>query len=263
MKRFFNNVKLQERVLTDADFQEHIEENIKDNYDNLEPIDIDIDNHTYTFLESGTLFSIFSNLLYLIAYPILTILDKLLFNLKIKGRENIKAIKGAKITVSQHIQELDCTMVGLANRFQKTYFTALEDSFKIPVVGGIMRLLNAIPIPKDIKYTRTFMNGIDNLLKQGKTVHIYPEGSLVSYSEKIRPFKDGAFDFAVRNNVPIVPLTFKYEEPTGIRKHLKSHPFLSLYVLPAEYPDLTLSKPEAVKELKNRVYEKMNFRDVP
>lgn len=259
MKKLLSNVKLQERVLSESDIPDHI----KENYDPFEPIDIDIDNHTYTFLESGFLFSLFSNLLYLIAYPILTILDKILFNFKVYGRENIKAIKGAKITVSQHIQYIDCSMVGLANRFKKTYFTALEDSFKIPVVGGIMRLLNAIPIPKDIKYTRTFMNGIDNLLKEGKTVHIYPEGSLILYSEKTRPFKDGAFDFAVRNNVPIVPLSFKYSEPTGIRKHFKKHPFLSLYVLPAEYPDLTLSTPVAIKELKNRVYQKMNFGDVP
>ena len=135
----------------------------------------------------------------------------------------------------------------------------MESNFKIPIVRELITLLNAIPIPKDFKYKKYFVQAIDELLSSGKTVHFYPEGSLWPYYDKIRNFKDGAFDLAVRNNVPIVPFVFRFTEPTGIRKKIKKKPFVNLTIFPPQYPDKSLSKADAIHELKNRVHELMKF----
>ena len=214
-------------------------------------------NDKFNFVNDNFLFNIFSNLLYMIAYPLLTIINKLFFGFKIEGKENLNNIETGKVTISNHIHPMDCTMVGLTNVPSKTYFTSLETNFKIPVVRKIIKLLNAIPIPKNIKYTKNFINSIDELLKNNRTVHFYPEGSLWPKYEKIRHFKNGAFDFAVRNNVPIVPMVIKFNKSKKINNFIRTRETVTLVVLKPIYPNTLLSKSEAINDLKERAYHAM------
>ena len=221
-----------------------------------EPLPSNVDSN-YSFVHDGFLFNLISSLLYVIVYPILWVFTRLVFDFRIEGKENLKAIDGAKITVSNHVHFLDCVMSALANFPKKTYFTSLESNFQIPLVHTLITLLNAIPIPEDIRYTKKFVQAIDKLLSQKKTIHFYPESSLWPYYDKLRHFKNGAFDFAVRNQVPIVTFVFHFTKPTGIRKFFKKKPFVHLTILPAEYPNSTLPKSQAIQELKNRIHQKM------
>lgn len=55
-----------------------------------EPLEINIDEN-YEYVKTGKIFSFFSNLLYYgIAIPILKIIIKFVYDLKIVGKENIK-----------------------------------------------------------------------------------------------------------------------------------------------------------------------------
>ena len=116
-----------------------------------EPLKFNIDKN-YRYIREGKIFSFFSNLLYyVIAFPILAIFDKIVYDLKIEGKENIKNLKTGAISVSNHVLILDCTMVGLALRYKKVYFTTREGSFKIPFVRKLIKLLRAVPIPSKIE----------------------------------------------------------------------------------------------------------------
>ena len=55
-------------------------------------------------------------LYYGLAIPILFVLTKLLYDLKIDGRENLDAFDGGAVSVSNHVLVLDCAMIGLALR---------------------------------------------------------------------------------------------------------------------------------------------------
>lgn len=222
-----------------------------------EPCKFEI-NEDFKFVNDNLMFNLCSNLLYLIAYPILVIINKFFFGFRIEGKENLEKVDGmGKVTISNHVHPMDCTMVALGNTPSKTFFTSLESNFKIPIVRKIIKLLNAIPIPKDIRYTKHFMNSIDNLLKNGKTIHFYPEGSLWPYYTKIRHFKNGAFDFAVRNNVPVVPMVFKFKKSKVVSSILKSKPTITLEILDPIFPDTSLSKKDAIGDLKDRAYKAM------
>lgn len=221
-----------------------------------EPCKFEIDEN-FNFVNDNFLFNTFSNALYLIAYPLLVIINKFLFGLKIVGKENLENVEGGKVTVSNHVHPMDCTMVGLANCPQKTFYTSLETNFKIPIVRKIIKLLNTVPIPQNIKYTKNFMDSIDSLLKQGKTVHFYPEGSLWPHYDKIRHFKNGAFDFAVRNNVPIVPMVIKFNKGKKINNFIKTRNSITLVIKKPIYPNVFLSRKEAIVDLKNRTYNIM------
>ena len=211
----------------------------------------------FDYVNDNFLFNIFSNLLYIVAYPLLIIINKFFFGFKIEGKENLEDVDTGKVTVSNHVHPMDCTMVGLANAPQKTFFTSLETNFKIPVVRKIIKLLNAIPIPQNIQYTRDFMNSIDELLKDNKTIHFYPEGSLWPYHDKIRHFKNGAFDSAVRNNVPVVPMVFKFNKSKKINNLIKTRTTITLVIQKPIYPNKLLAKKDAIIDLKERVYNSM------
>ena len=119
-------------------------------------------------------------------------------------------------------------------------------------------LFRGIPIPRNKSGKEKMINTIDDLLQKGEVVGIYPEGELIPYYEGIREFKNGAFNFAVKNQVPILPIVFTYREPEGIIKLIKKKPFITLTILEPEFP-----KPERtmanVVELKNRVQRKMRL----
>lgn len=211
----------------------------------------------FDYVNNNFLFNIFSNMLYLVAYPLLIIINKFFFGFKIEGKENLEGIDSGKVTVSNHVHPMDCTMIGLANAPRKTFFTSLESNFKIPIVRRIIKLLNAVPIPQNIQYTRDFMNSIDNLLKNNKTIHFYPEGSLWPYHDKIRHFKNGAFDFAVRNNVPVVPMVFKFNKSKKISNLIITRSTITLVIQEPIYPNKLLAKKDAIIDLKERVYNSM------
>lgn len=221
------------------------------------PFNFDL-SRDYRYIHKDFIFNFFSNLLYyLIAAPILFILTKIIFDIKFEGRENIASIKGGKITVCNHVNSLDCGLIGLANLPKKVYFTSLESNFQIPVVRHLIRLLNTIPIPQNSSCKKDFIKVINKLLQSGSTIHFYPEGSLWPYYRKIRNFKTGAFDFSVKNKVPIIPCVIKFRSPTGIRKLFKRKDCITLKILEPEYPNISLEKKSQVIELKDRVHKKM------
>ena len=221
-----------------------------------QPCKFEIDED-FDFVNDNFLFNTFSNLLYMIAYPILVFITKFFYGFRIEGKENLENITTGKITVANHVHPLDCTMVGLANVPQKTFYTSLESNFKIPVVRRIIKLFNTVPIPQNIKYTKAFMDSIDELLQKNKTVHFYPEGSLWPYYNNIRHFKNGAFDFAVRNNVPVVPMVIRFHKPKKISNLIKTRTTITLVVQKPIYPNRMLGKKEAILELKEKVYQSM------
>lgn len=211
----------------------------------------------YQYVKKDFVFTLISNILYYgIAIPILSIIIKLIYNLKIEGKENIEKIENGAISVSNHVLVLDCAMVGLAfGRKKKIFYTTQEESFKIPFVRKLIKLLRAVPIPKKIENQKNFIKETNNLLKNGNIVHFYPEGVLKPYCEEIRNFKNGAFNFAIKNNVQIVPMVFVFKNPTGIRKIFKIKKDVILKILePIKCDNIEI---ENLNVLKTKVQDVM------
>ena len=223
-----------------------------------EPLEFEIDEN-YEYIKNGKIFCLFSNLLYYgVAFPILTLFNKIVYDLKIEGKENIKNLKTGAVSVCNHVLFLDCTMVGLAFGLNRVYFTTREGSFKIPFVRKLIKLLRAIPIPTKLENKIYFVKELDKAIQEGNIIHFYPEKSLWPYYEKLRNFKNGAFSFAIRNNVPVIPMVVSFREPKGMRKLLKRKKDVTIKILsPIEYIDNDYSKKDSVENLKEQVYQVM------
>ena len=97
---------------------------------------------------------------------------------------------------------------------------------------------------------------------KGRYVHLYPEGELITKDSSIREFKKGAFQLAVENHVPIVPIRIRFIE----KKHKFSYPFfvkdrIQIEVLKPQYPNIFMLKKESTNELTERAFNLMNQTD--
>lgn len=221
------------------------------------PLEFDVKSD-YNFVPKAKLFRLASSILYLVAAPILFVYNKITLGFSIKGWKKLRKVKGAKITVSNHIHPMDCTMNAIVNIPHKTYFPTIKENFQIPIIRDIIKLLNAIPIPEKMEAKKQFVREMNELLQKGKTIHFYPEAAMHPYCKKLRNFKKGAFELAVENNVPIVPFVYIFKEPEGIYKLWKDKPCIQVQVLDPVYPREHTNKGEEARRLKEEVYQKMN-----
>ena len=146
----------------------------------------------------------------LLGWPLM----RFLYGFRIKGRENLKTAgiglrrKGRKphIVVSNHVLPLDPLLHGLSLLPRFTYFTLLEETVLTPVLGTFVRLLGGIPVP----YAPGRLDDIEAAVGEGLRgrglVHLYPEGECFLLSQEIAPFKAGAFYYAIKFGVPVLPI---------------------------------------------------------
>lgn len=205
------------------------------------------------------IFNFFADIFYyIVAVPILIVADKVFFDYKVIGKENIRKVPGGKITISNHIHYLDCTMNGIINFPDYSYFITLESNCNIPIIGALVKLLRGIPIPTKVEEKKKFYQHIAKLLEEGETVHIYPEGEMHLYNQELFGFKKGAFAMAVESNVPIIPSVILTRKPHGIYKYIKTKPLITHVILEPIYPDLDVeNKLDRIEKLKQEAYYKM------
>ncbi|MEA4889845.1 MAG: lysophospholipid acyltransferase family protein [Clostridiaceae bacterium] len=189
-----------------------------------------------------------------IAVPALTILDYVLFGLRIEGRSNLAVVKNrGAILVCNHIHYLDCTMIGCAAAPRQVFFASMQENFKLPVAGWFVRNLGCVSVGATLNDKRTFCQSIYSLLKQNKWVMIYPEGEMKLYGQGVRPFKPGAFHLAAQAGCPVVPLALIQRKPNGFWRLWKKRPLLTLVIGPPVNPQPAYSVKKKAQDLQERV----------
>ena len=102
---------------------------------------------------------------------------------------------------------------------------------------------------------KKFMRAVRTLLGRGETILIYPEQGMWWNYRKPRPMQAGAFSLAVANRVPVVPVFITMEDsdvPDGDGFFVQA---FTLHILPAIYPDDSLSRGVATEAMRRQNYE--------
>jgi len=128
----------------------------------------------------------------------------------VTGRENLKGIKSAVVT-SNHVNKLDCSLNRRALKGHKLYITAASFNNYKGFLGDLMRSGRMMPMSDERAGMANFIKTINSLLKKKNYVLFYPERSEWWCYKKPRPLMEGAFHFAAKNKVPVIPnfITFK------------------------------------------------------
>ncbi len=212
----------------------------------------------YRFVNRNIFFRLGSSLLfYFIAIPLLSLVSRLFFGLKIVGKKNLRYLKGGAVTVTNHIHMLDSPMVACTLFPRKPFFATLKANFEIPVVRRLIRLLGGVPIPESPKAMHAFMESMRAQLEKGRIVHFYPEASLWPWYDKLRPFRNGAFHLAVKSGVPVLPMVFTFRKPGRLLARLRKKPLITLHIGMPEYPAKTGSERSRVLQMRSAVQESM------
>ena len=162
---------------------------------------------------------------------------------RIRGRENA-SVEGGAISVSNHTHVLDAVMVhALHKKVWKVYHTSAPFNVKKGLLGYLIKCVNYLPFSASYGARKNMHAAMQQLLEKGNIIHFYPEQALWARYEKVRPFKAGAFKYAAKFSVPVIPTLVTYEE-TGFRKffHMKKRAVLN--ILPPVYPDKNLTERE-------------------
>jgi glycosyltransferase involved in cell wall biosynthesis/1-acyl-sn-glycerol-3-phosphate acyltransferase len=189
--------------------------------------------------------------------PVLYFIDTVFLGLHIRGRQNLKSVKGGAITVMNHVHDMDCTMVKLALFPRRVYYTSLQRNLELPFVGWLIKGLGALSLPKDASGIAYFERQIKRGIEDGDWVHYYPEAMLVKDHPDLRNFHSGAFFTAVYSGCPVVPLVLTRRKLKGLNRIVGGRRRMQLSIGEPLYPDRSLPTKQAVADLQERAIASM------
>ncbi|MCD8295652.1 MAG: 1-acyl-sn-glycerol-3-phosphate acyltransferase [Clostridia bacterium] len=168
----------------------------------------------------------------------------------VRGRKNIRALgrKQGAICISNHFMFLDNLILRQALGFYRSFHTMTYHNNRGGFLGWVMKHSGMLPFSPDREAMRCMNNEMERLLKKGKLVNFYAERAMWENYQKPRPLKEGAFHYAVKFNVPVVPVfcTFKKTKKRGWARWVVVH------ILPPVFINEDLPKKERIADLKAR-----------
>ncbi len=195
-------------------------------------------------------------------------LDNLLKNNKliikqINGMENLKKIATGAIVTCNHFNPFDCFTIEKVFRLsgkieeKRLYKVIREGNYtNFPgLYGFFFRNCDTLPLSSNKKTMVEFMKAVDELLKKGDFILIYPEQSMWWNYRKPKPLKPGAFKIAARNNVPVIPIFITMQDSEKIDS--EGFPIQEYIVNIAEpiYPERELTLKENTEKMMNNNFE--------
>ena len=181
------------------------------------------------------------------------------------GMENLNCLTstGAILTCN-HFNPFDCFAVeqtfresNLKQGKKRLYKVIREGNYtNYPgLYGFFFKNCDTLPLSSVNETMKMFINSVDTILKKGDYILIYPEQSLWWNYRKPKPLKDGAFNLAARNNVPVVPLFITMRESDKIGED--GFPVMEYYIHIEKpiFPDENISHKENIKLMKKRNFE--------
>ncbi|MDR3022217.1 MAG: 1-acyl-sn-glycerol-3-phosphate acyltransferase [Clostridiales bacterium] len=170
----------------------------------------------------------------------------------VTGLQNLQGFSGAAMITCNHCHIFDNFAVYLAlkQHFNHRKFilhkVVREGNYSYPgIIGFFLRNCNTLPVHEseksmNVRVTAATSQAISTLLRQGKQILIYPEQAMWWNYKKPRPMKIGAFKFASKAKVPIIPLFITLKDSGIMGEDGFFVQEFTVNVLPIIYPDDTL-----------------------
>ena len=145
------------------------------------------------------------NFIYSFLKPIYTILLIILFRPKVIGKENIPE-DGPIIFAGNHKHAVDPTMVMMSTS-RLVHFMAKEELFK-GLHGWAFKNMGLIKVRRGKSNPQARVDAED-VLNNGGTIGIFPEGTRNKGEEELLKFRTGTVRLAQKTNTLIVPFGIK------------------------------------------------------
>ena len=182
---------------------------------------------------------------------------------EVSGIENLQNLESGAVITCNHFNPFDSFSIERVFRLsgqaktKKLYKVIREGNYtNFPgLYGFFFRNCDTLPLSSNKRTMIEFMKAVDIILKRGDFILIYPEQSLWWNYKKPKPLKNGAFKFATRNNVPVIPIFITMQDSNIIGE---DGFFVQEYIINIEkpiYPNEKLSERENTTVMRDKNYE--------
>lgn len=175
------------------------------------------------------------------------ILDNKLMIIKdIKGLENLKNLSSGAVLTCNHFNAFDSFAIHeaflRAEIKKKLYRVIREGNYtSFPgFYGYLMRNFYTLPLSSNRATMLKFIKATDQLLAEGNLVLIYPEQSMWWNYRKPKPLKEGAYRFAAKNNVPVLPCFITMQDSDILGEDGYPIQEYTIHIAPPINPDASL-----------------------
>ncbi len=131
---------------------------------------------------------------------------------EIRGIEHLQNLKSGAVLTCNHFNAFDSFAIQLvydaAKQRKRTFYRVIREGNYTSYpgfYGMLMRHCNTLPLSSNRHTLKKFTEATGTLLREGNFVLVYPEQSMWWNYRKPKPLKPGAFMFAAKNDVPVVP----------------------------------------------------------
>ena len=202
--------------------------------------------------------------------------DNKLIIKEIKGIEYLKNVKSGAIITCNHFNPFDSFAIEKTfreagqDKEKKLYKVIREGNYtNFPgLYGFFFRNCDTLPLSSNIETMKEFLRAVDSILQRKDFILIYPEQSMWWNYKKPKPLKIGAYKFAAKNNVPVIPIFITMQDSNIIGE---DGFFVQEYIINIEkpiYPNEKLSEKENANimreknaEIWKQIYE--DFYKIP
>ena len=179
---------------------------------------------------------------------------------EIVGIENYFSVKGGAIITCNHFSPNDNYAVWRAIKPKmkgRSLYKIIREgnytNFK-GLYGFFFRHCHTLPLSSNILTLKKLFGAVSTLLGRGEKILVYPEQAMWWNYKKPRPLKSGAFKFASKNNVPVIPVFITMEDTDNLDEDGAPIQAYTIWFLPPIYPKEQLSERENAEYLKDENY---------
>ncbi len=185
------------------------------------------------------------------ATPLIMLVSSLLT--RVKNKRVMRGYKnGGAFIYGNHTAYLTDAMNPTRIAFPRTADILVNsDAVSIKGVGGLVRMLGGVPVPTDLHGLKNFSADIEEAVKSGHWMAIYPEAHIWPYYTGIRPFGAASFKYPAKCGVPVFAYTTVYR-----RRKFSRKPKKVVYVDGPFFAEGETLK-EKAESLRAQVYEAM------
>lgn len=188
--------------------------------------------------------------------------DKKLVIKRVYGMENLNNLTTGVIITCNHFNPFDCFTV--EKIFQRSEQYRKRKLFKViregnytnfpGLYGYLFKNCDTLPLSGNKKTMYNFLMAVDTILQRGDFILIYPEQSLWWNYRKPKPLKNGAFKFAEKNHVPVLPIFICMEDSDRIGADGFPIQEYTVFINEPIYSNAELSERERVADMRDRNY---------
>jgi len=215
-------------------------------------IDTKVVTADFPFAPKSRVFRFFAWIAYyVIAIPLVHLICFVFCGYHVRNKKGVRALKHTGYFLYANHTHFTDAFLSPITAFPKRAFVVVgPDTVSIKGLRVIVQMLGAIPIPQSVKAMRPYLDAVEQRIKEGNCVGVFPEGHMWNYCTFLRPFKAGSFRYPVALNVPSVAVAVTYQKR---RIPFLRSPRRTVFVSDPFWPDASLPQKEAQRKLEREV----------